>query len=115
MRILITGGAGFVGRATVRAAVEAGHQVRIVSRDAWPSGSMFEKLGVDVVTGDAQSPAVMERSLDGMDALKNDEKKKQIAEDEHKRLDAEVQKLTDDTIKEIDAVVAAKDREILQR
>ena len=69
MRILITGGAGFVGRATVRAAVEAGHQVRIVSRDAWPSGSMFEKLGVDVVTGDAQSPAVMERSLDGMDAL----------------------------------------------
>jgi dihydroflavonol-4-reductase len=69
MRVLITGGAGFVGRATVRAAVEAGHRVRVVSRDAWPSGSMFDRLGVDVVTGDAQEPAVIERALDGMDVL----------------------------------------------
>jgi nucleoside-diphosphate-sugar epimerase len=69
VRILITGGAGFVGRATVRAAVDAGHQVRIVSRDAWPSGSLFERLGVDVVTGDAQSPAVIEKALEGQDAL----------------------------------------------
>ena len=69
MKVLITGGAGFIGRATVRAAVEAGHTVRIVSRDAWPSGSMFERLGVDVVTGDAQDPAVMDRALRGMDAL----------------------------------------------
>ena len=69
MKVVITGGAGFVGRATVRAAVEAGHHVRIVSRDPWPSGSMFERLGVEVVTGDAQEPAVMNRALDGMDAL----------------------------------------------
>jgi dihydroflavonol-4-reductase len=69
MNVLITGGAGFIGRATVRAAVEAGHEVRIVSRDAWPSGSMFERLGVDVVTGDAQDPAVIDRALEGMDAL----------------------------------------------
>ena len=69
MKLLITGGAGFIGRATVRAAVEAGHLVRIVSRDAWPSGSMFDRLGVDVVTGDAQDPAVIDRALAGMDAL----------------------------------------------
>lgn len=69
MRVLITGGAGFVGRATVRAAVEAGHAVRIVSRDAWPSGSLFERLGVSVISGDAQDPAVMDRALEGMDAL----------------------------------------------
>jgi dihydroflavonol-4-reductase len=69
MKVLITGGAGFVGRATVRAAVEAGHGVRIVSRDAWPSGSMFERLGVGVVTGDAQEPAVIDRALEGMDVL----------------------------------------------
>jgi nucleoside-diphosphate-sugar epimerase len=69
MKVVITGGAGFIGRATVRAAVEAGHSVRIVSRDAWPSGSMFERLGVDVVTGDAQDPAVIDRALRGMDAL----------------------------------------------
>jgi dihydroflavonol-4-reductase len=69
MKVVITGGAGFVGRATVRAAVEAGHQVRVVSRDAWPSGSMFDRLGVDVVTGDAQESAVIDRALDGMDVL----------------------------------------------
>jgi dihydroflavonol-4-reductase len=69
MRVLITGGAGFVGRATVRALAEAGHMVRIVSRDAQPSGALFEKLGVEVVTGDAGQRPVIDRALDGMDAL----------------------------------------------
>lgn len=69
MRVLVTGGAGFVGRATVRAAVEAGHAVRIVSRDAWPSGGLFDRLGVEVVTGDAGERAVMDRALAGVDAL----------------------------------------------
>ena len=50
---------------------------------------------------------------DGRDALKTDEKKKEISEDEHKRLDTEVQKMTDDTIKEIDAAAHAKEQEIL--
>jgi ribosome recycling factor len=59
--------------------------------------------------------AVRNVRRDGMDALKTDEKKKEIGEDEHKRLDAEVQKLTDDTIKEIDAAAAAKEKEILQK
>jgi len=59
--------------------------------------------------------AVRNVRRDGMDALKTDEKKKDISEDEHKRLDAEVQKLTDDSIKEIDDTLATKDREILQK
>jgi ribosome recycling factor len=57
--------------------------------------------------------AVRNVRRDGMDALKTDEKKKDISEDEHKRLDTEVQKMTDDTIKEIDAVAHAKEQEIL--
>ncbi len=69
MRVLVTGGAGFVGRATVRALVEAGHRARIVSRDAWPSGSLFEKLGVEVVVGDAQDRFVIDLALRDMDAL----------------------------------------------
>ena len=59
--------------------------------------------------------AVRNVRRDGMDALKTDEKKKEISEDEHKKLDQEVQKLTDDTVKEIDQVVAAKEKEILQK
>jgi ribosome recycling factor len=57
--------------------------------------------------------AVRNVRRDAMDALKADEKKKDISEDEHKRLDTEVQKMTDDTIKEIDAVAHAKEQEIL--
>jgi len=59
--------------------------------------------------------AVRNVRRDGMDALKTDEKKKEISEDEHKRLDAEVQKLTDESIAEIDQILTAKDREILQK
>src|ERR687890_2794164 len=47
--------------------------------------------------------AVRNVRRDGMDALKTDEKKHEISQDEHKRLSTEVQKFTDDTIKEIDA------------
>lgn len=50
---------------------------------------------------------------DGMDALKQDENKKEISEDERKKLETEVQKLTDATIADIDAAAAAKEKEIL--
>ena len=59
--------------------------------------------------------AVRNVRRDGMDALKTDEKKNEISEDERKRSETEVQKLTDDTIKEIDSVAAGKEKEILQR
>jgi len=57
--------------------------------------------------------AVRNVRRDGMDALKVDEKKHEISEDEHKRLSAEVQKLTDETIKDIDAAAHSKEQEIL--
>jgi ribosome recycling factor len=50
---------------------------------------------------------------DGMDMLKTDEKKGEISEDERKRHETEVQKLTDSTIAEIDAAASAKEKEIL--
>ena len=57
--------------------------------------------------------AVRNVRRDGMDHLKADEKKHEIGEDERKRLEHEVQKLTDDTIKEIDALAETKEKEIL--
>ncbi len=50
---------------------------------------------------------------DGMDNLKTDEKKGEISEDDRKRREGDVQKLTDSTIAEIDAATAAKEKEIL--
>ena len=50
---------------------------------------------------------------DGMDSLKTDEKKGVYSEDERKRLETEVQKLTDSTIADIDAAAQAKEKEIM--
>ena len=50
---------------------------------------------------------------DGMDNLKTDEKKNVFGEDERKRHETELQKMTDATVAEIDAASAAKEKEIL--
>ncbi len=50
---------------------------------------------------------------DGMDALKTDEKKGEISEDDRKRREGDVQKLTDATIAEIDSAASSKEKEIL--
>ena len=52
---------------------------------------------------------------DGMDNLKADEAKKEISEDDRKRSETEVQKLTDEQIKAADDVAAQKEQEILGR
>jgi ribosome recycling factor len=57
--------------------------------------------------------AVRNVRRDGMDNLKTDEKKNGLSEDERKRHEGEVQKLTDSTIADIDAASAAKEKEIL--
>jgi ribosome recycling factor len=50
---------------------------------------------------------------DGMDALKADENKKEISEDERKRAETDLQKLTDEIIKQADEAAVAKEKEIL--
>ncbi|MFV0643006.1 MAG: ribosome recycling factor [Sphingomonadaceae bacterium] len=50
---------------------------------------------------------------DGMEALKEDEKKKEISEDDRKRLEDEVQKMTDKYVTETDEAAANKEKEIL--
>ena len=58
--------------------------------------------------------AVRNVRRDGMETLKEDEKKKEISEDDRKRSEDEVQKLTDRYVAEVDQVAAAKEKEILQ-
>lgn len=62
---------------------------------------------------EAARVAVRNVRRDGMDNLKADENKKEISEDDRKRHETEVQKLTDATIAELDAAATAKEKEIL--
>ncbi|MDC0886496.1 ribosome recycling factor [Altererythrobacter sp.] len=50
---------------------------------------------------------------DGMEALKEDEKKKEISEDDRKRMEDEVQKLTDKFVAETDTAAEVKEKEIM--
>lgn len=63
--------------------------------------------------GEKGKIAVRNVRRDGMESLKADEKKKEISEDERKRLEDEVQKMTDSHIADIDAAVDKKVQEIL--
>jgi len=58
--------------------------------------------------------AVRNVRRDAMDVLKQQEKEGTISQDEHRSLGQEVQRMTDETIKEIDQILAAKEAEIMQ-
>jgi len=64
MLLLITGGAGFIGRAVVTAALSAGHDVRVLDRapERVPDGA-------EPVAGDVRDPAVVAAALRGVDAV----------------------------------------------
>lgn len=58
--------------------------------------------------------AIRQVRRDGMDQLKKLEKDHHVSEDERKRQEDEVQKMTDTIIKEVDDSLQAKEREIMQ-
>ena len=51
---------------------------------------------------------------DGLDPLKKKEKDGEITQDQHRKLQHDIQALTDEYIKKIDDTLAQKDKEILQ-
>jgi ribosome recycling factor len=63
---------------------------------------------------EAARVAVRNVRRDAMDLLKRLEKDHHLGEDERKTQEEKVQKLTDQTVKEIDEALAAKDKEIMQ-
>ena len=64
--------------------------------------------------GEEGKVAVRHVRRDGIDRLKKLLKDKTISEDDEKRLSAEVQKVTDAHVNEVDATVDAKEKEIMQ-
>lgn len=64
--------------------------------------------------GEKARVAVRNVRRDGMEQLKALEKNKQLSEDEQQEKSTDVQKLTDDTIKDIDSTLKTKEAEIMQ-
>jgi ribosome recycling factor len=62
---------------------------------------------------EAAKVAVRHVRRDGLDIVKKLEKNPEISEDDQERLAADVQKATDQTVSEIDQLLAAKEKEIL--
>lgn len=72
MKVLLTGGTGFVGAWTAKAVQDAGHQTRFLVRNPDRLRSSAERIGVDItdhVTGDIADAASTAEALDGCDAV----------------------------------------------
>ncbi|MGH2947638.1 MAG: NAD-dependent epimerase/dehydratase family protein, partial [Solirubrobacteraceae bacterium] len=72
MRVLVTGGTGFVGSHSVKALVDAGHEVRLLVRSPERIAPALAPHGIDApdhVVGDVTDPDAVGRALDGCDAV----------------------------------------------
>ena len=69
MRVLVTGGTGFVGSHTVRALQGAGHDVRLLVRDRSKVDRVYPGSPPDCVVGDVTDEGSVERALSGCDAV----------------------------------------------
>ena len=64
--------------------------------------------------GEQQRVAVRNVRREAMDELRKAEKDAAISQDEHKRLEGEVQKLTDEAVRRVDESLKTKEQEIMQ-
>ncbi len=72
MKVLVTGGTGFLGSHAVAALLSAGHDVRMFVRSTDKLHRVFDPKGItlgDVVVGDVLDPSSIAPALDGCDAV----------------------------------------------
>ncbi len=72
MKVLVTGGTGFVGSHSVAALVSRGHQVRLLVRSRDRVARSLSPLGVaevESVLGDVTAPQSVEEAMAGCDAV----------------------------------------------
>ena len=66
MKILVTGGGGFLGQALCRGLVERGHQVSSFNRGHYPQ---LQAMGVGQIRGDLADPNAVMHAVAGVDAV----------------------------------------------
>jgi uncharacterized protein YbjT (DUF2867 family) len=70
VKVLVTGGTGFVGPKIVRAIIDAGHEVRALARDR-KKASHVAALGAELVEGDMTDAASLRIAAQGAEAVVN--------------------------------------------
>ena len=71
MKVVVTGGTGFVGSHAVGALVRRGHEVRVLARKPEMVGPVLAPLGVtaEAVLGDVTDSESVAAALDGFDGV----------------------------------------------
>jgi nucleoside-diphosphate-sugar epimerase len=72
VRVLVTGGTGYVGSHAIAALAAAGHQIRVLARAPERVPTVLDQLGVggvEAVGGDVTDSDAVERALTGCDAV----------------------------------------------
>ncbi len=69
MRILVTGGTGFTGKALVKKLIEEGNQVRALDYKEGLKTEELRKWGAEVVIGSVTDKAVVEKSIQGVEVV----------------------------------------------
>jgi len=72
MRVLLTGGAGFIGRHVLRELIRCGHEVRVLDSlrpDVHKDGTTNPLDGAELIVADVRDAADVDRAVQGIDAV----------------------------------------------